>query len=163
MRAVRTICTGVSLGAVLLAGGAFAGVEDEAGGRVPPDMATGTTPSEYRIPPVNPKSLKPADDHPWNKKEVKNFQGETLGTIEHVMVDTKSGKEIYGMLKMGEQMQPTPVPVNLFKEGQTGLMLNASKDQLQRGGPNFGGQGKSQDFQHQGSEPLNPSTRQGGG
>jgi hypothetical protein len=39
--------------------------------------------------------------------------------------------------------------------------MNTTKQQLEKGGPNLGGKGKSQDFQH-GGEPLNPSTRQGG-
>jgi len=163
MNHVRRAAAVLSLSAIAFVGPAVAAVEDEAGGRVPPDMAPGTNPSEYRIPPVNPSSLKAVGDHPWAKKTVRNLRGETLGTIDHVMIDARSGKEMYAMLKMGDQMQPTPVPLNYFKEAETGLILNASKDQLEPGGPNLGGKTKSQDFEHMGSEPLNPTTRQGGG
>jgi sporulation protein YlmC with PRC-barrel domain len=124
---------------------------------------TSTTPSEYSVPPVNPKSLKNADNHPWNNKEVKNLQGEKLGTIDHVMIDTKSGKNVYAMLKLSENAQPMPIPFNKIQESKQGLVLNASKAQLQRGGPNLGGDTKSQDFEHMGSEPLKPNLRQGGG
>jgi hypothetical protein len=143
------------------ASAALGAVESEGTG-IPPDMGQGSTPGEYTIPPVNPKSMKTADNHPWNKQTVKNPQGETLGTIDHVMVDTQSGKEMYGMLKLSENIQPMPVPFNYIKEGESGLIMNTTKQQLQKGGPNLSGKGKSQDFQHHGGEPLNPATRQGG-
>jgi hypothetical protein len=158
----------VAMAAAVLFGMAvitWAGVEGEGGGTVPPDLSkeSSTTPTEYAIPPVNPKSLRPAENHPWAKKTVKNFQGETLGTIDHIMVDTQSGKDMYAMLRLGDDMQPMPIPFKYLKESETGLLLNASKQQLQRGGPNLGGSGKSQDFEHQGAEPLKPNLRQGGG
>jgi hypothetical protein len=138
---------------------------EQGGGMVPPDMSTGAGAGqgEYTIPPINPKSLKPAGDHPFVNKEVKNFQGEKLGTIHHVMVDTVKGKDTYAILYLeGKKDQYVPVPTNMLKESETGLILNANKQQLEKG-PNFGGRGKSQDFQHLGDEPLNPTTRQGGG
>jgi len=163
MNHVRQAALVLSFSVLVCSVPALAAVEGEQGGRVPPDTAAGTTPDEYSIPPVNPKSLKNADNHPWNNKEVKNLKGESLGKIDHVMVDTKSGKDVYAMLKIADNMQPMPIPFNRFKESETGLILNASKEQLQRGGPNLGGKEKSQDFQHKGGEPLNPTTRQGGG
>jgi len=144
-------------------GTAIAAVE-ESGAGIPPDMSndSSTTPSEYAIPPVNPKSLKNADNHKWNNKTVKNPKGETLGTIDHVMVDTQSGKDVYAMLKINDKMQPMPIPFNSIKESETGLVLDATKQQLEKGGPNLGGSGKSQDFEHKGGEPLRPDLRQGG-
>jgi|SRR5687768_11532926 len=164
MTRTRVLLMALVVGTLPTVGPALAGVESEDGGRVPPDMGQGAggTQNEYSIPPVNPKSLKNAESHPWDSKTVKNPQGETLGTIDHVMVDTESGKEMYGMLKLSENMQPMPIPFNRIKEGESGLIMNATKQQLQRGGPNLGGKGKSQDFEHFGGEPLNPSTRQGG-
>src|SRR5687767_1047366 len=157
MTLTRAVFMALVVGALPTA--AFAAIESEGGG-VPPDMSEGAggTQNEYSIPPVNPKSLKNADNHPWDKQTVKNSQGETLGTIDHVMIDTESGKEMYGMLKLSENMQPMPIPFNRIKEGESGLIMNATKQQLQRGGPNLGGKGKSQDFEHFGGEPLNPST-----
>lgn len=140
--------------------GVFAAVE-ESGSGIPPDMSkeSSSTPSGYAIPPVNPKSLKHADNHRWNNKTVKNPQGETLGTIDHVMIDTQSGKDVYAMLKLADKkMQPMPIPFNYIKEGESGLVLNATKQQLEKGGPNLSGTGKSQDFEHMGGESL----RQGG-
>jgi hypothetical protein len=164
MTRTRVLLMALVVGTLPTVGSALAGVESEGGGRVPPDMSPGTGigQDEYTIPPVNPKSMKNADKHPWDKQTVKNLQGETLGTIDHVMVDTVSGKEMYGMLKLSENMQPMPIPFDRIKEGESGLILNVTKQQLQRGGPNLGGKGKSQDFEHFGGEPLNPSTRQGG-
>jgi hypothetical protein len=141
------------------------GVESEAGGTVPPDMSKGatSTPQEYSVPPVNPKSLKASDNHPFMNKTVKNLRGETLGTIHHVMVDTEKEKETYALLYLeGKQNQYVPVPINFLKESETGLILNASKEKLEKG-PNFGGRGTSADFEHMGSEPLKPQLRQGGG
>ena len=160
----RALLLAVLVGTLPTVGVALAGVESEGSGNVPPDMSQGAggTQDEYSIPPVNPKSLKNADNHPWNTQTVKNPQGETLGTIDHVMVDTQSGKDVYAMLKLSDNMQPMPVPFSYIKEGQSGLIMNATKQQLQKSGPNLGGKGKSQDFEHFGGEPLNPSTRQGG-
>jgi hypothetical protein len=149
----------------LSAGVSLAVVESEQGGKVPPDMSqdASATPKEYSVPPVNPKSLKPTENHPFMNKTVKNPQGQTLGTIHHVMQDTAQGKDIYAMLYLeGKKDQYVPVPLNFLKESEAGLILNASKEQLERG-PNFGGRGKSQDFEHQGGEPLKPNLRQGGG
>ena len=164
MTRTRVLLMALVVGSLPTVGAALAAVESESGGQVPPDMSQGSssTPSEYAIPPVNPKSLKNADNHPWTKQTVKNPQGETLGTIDHVMVDTQSGKEMYGMLKLSENTQPMPIPFNHIKEGESGLIMNATKQQLQKGGPNFGGKGKSQDFEHMGGEPLRPDLRQGG-
>ena len=164
MTYTRGLLMALLVGTMPMVGAALAAVESEGGGRVPPDMSegAGATQHEYTIPPVNPKSLKNADNHPWTKQTVKNPQGETLGTIDHVMIDTESGKDMYAMLKLSDKMQPMPIPFNYIKEGESGLILNATKQQLQRGGPNLGGKGKSQDFEHFGGEPLNPTTRQGG-
>lgn len=160
----RIFLVALIVGSLPTVGLALAGVESEGGGLVSPDMSEGSssTPSEYAIPPVNPKSLKNADNHPWNKQTVKNPQGETLGTIDYVMIDTVSGKDMYAMLKLSDKMQPMPIPFNYIKEGESGLIMNATKQQLQKGGPNLGGKGKSQDFEHMGSEPLRPDLRQGG-
>ncbi|WP_447976706.1 PRC-barrel domain-containing protein [Candidatus Nitrospira bockiana] len=163
MTNVRLMGAVLSLTVAGFVGTALAAVESEQGALVPPDAGMTSTPGEYTIPPVNPKSLKNADDHPWNNKEVKNPQGETLGTIDHVMVDTKSGQEHYAMLKLSDSMYPMPIPLGYFKESETGLILQATKDQLKQGAPNLGGKSKSQDFEHMGGEPLKPNLRQGGG
>jgi hypothetical protein len=143
----------------------FAAVESQGGGIVPPDMShdTSPTPHEYSIPPVNPKSLKPADSHPWVHQPVMNLKDEKLGTIEAVMVDTKSGKDVYAMLKLRQDMYPMPIPLKAIREAETGLVLNANREQLMHGAPNLGGQSKSHDFEHLGGEPLKPNLRQGGG
>jgi hypothetical protein len=159
------IVAAAGLMGVLLASPLFAAVEAEQGGKVPPDISRGSsaTPQEYSVPPVNPKSLKPSDDHPFANKDVVNLKGEKLGTIQHVMVDTVGGKETYAMLYLdGGKDQYVPVPINFLKEGEAGLILNASKEQLMKG-PNFGGRGKSEDFEHLGGEALKPNLRQGGG
>ena len=161
----RSVLAAAGIMGLLLASPSFAAVEAEQGGKVAPDISQGSssTPQEYSVPPINPKSLKPSDNHPFANKEVTNLKGEKLGTIHHVMVDTVEGKETYAMLYLdGRKDHYVPVPLNFLKEGETGLILNASKDQLEKG-PNFGGRGKSEDFEHLGGEALKPNLRQGGG
>lgn len=161
MRKIGVLVAAVSLLTLSAVGLSFGAVESEQGGQVPPDMSqdASSTPKEYAIPPVNPKSLKPSKDHPFMNKSVKNLKGETLGTIHHMMVDTDKGKDIYAILYLeGKKDQYVPVPLNYLKEGKAGLVLNASKAQLEKG-PNFGGKGASQDFEHQGGEPLKPNLR----
>ena len=159
----RSLAT-LTIMALPITGVSYAAVESDQGGMVPSAIREdkSATPREYSVPPVNPKSLKPAQNHPFANKTVKNPKGENLGVIEHVLVDTVDGKAQYGELILEGNKQHIHIPINYLKESQTGLTLNATKEQLQKSGTNFGGQGHSQDFEHQGGEPLNPATRQGG-
>jgi hypothetical protein len=162
---LTSVLVGVITMVGLTLGPAWGAVESEQGGAVPPDMSTDASaiPHEYSVPPVNPKSLKPSDNHPFMNKTVKSPKGETLGTIHHVMVDTEKGKETYAMLYLaGKKDQYVPVPINFLRESETGLILNATKEKLEKG-PNFGGRGSSSDFEHMGGEPLKPNLRGGGG
>jgi len=147
-------------------GSSFGAVEQDAGGQVPPDMSqdAGSTPGGYAIPPVSPKSFKPAENHPYAHKTVKSPRGETLGTIDHVLEGTDKGQDMYAMLRLDDHSAPIPIPLTFLRESEMGLILNATKAQLEQvpGGPNLGGRGKSQDFEHHGSEPLKPNLRQGG-
>ena len=76
MKLTRAVLMALVVGALPPIGAAFAAVESEGGG-IPPDMSEGAggTQNEYSIPPVNPKSLKNADNHPWKKQTVKNPKG----------------------------------------------------------------------------------------
>jgi hypothetical protein len=87
---------------------------------------------KFALPEVNPKSLNELDHHRWNNKTVRDKKGEFLGTIEKVMVDRKGGKESYAMLKLSDDMPTVPIPLNAIKEDESGLVLNASKEQLKR-------------------------------
>jgi hypothetical protein len=87
---------------------------------------------KFALPEVNPKSLNKLDGHPWDNKTIRDKKGESLGTIEKVMVDRKSGKEAYAMLKLSDDMPTVPIPLNAIKEDESGLVLNASKEQLKR-------------------------------
>ena len=53
-----------------------------------------------------------------------------LGTIDAVMVDTKSEKNVYAMLKLLDDIYPMPIPLKAIREAETGLVLNASREQL---------------------------------
>lgn len=61
---------------------------------------------------------------------VKNKQGETLGTIEKLLKDTKTGKIEYAVLELAETKHQLPLQWSQFKQEKGHLTLNASKKSL---------------------------------
>ncbi len=61
---------------------------------------------------------------------VKNKKGETLGTIEKLLKDTKTGKIQYAVLELEETKDQLPVQWSQFKQKGGNLTLNASKKDL---------------------------------
>jgi hypothetical protein len=75
--------------------------------------------------------------------EVRNPAGETLGTIERVMIDKRSGKVAYavmrfgGFLGLGAERQPIPWNLLKYDEDVGGYVLNLSRETLE-GAPTTG-------------------------
>jgi len=161
-RAGRIIAT-ASLIALPWVPVAWGAVESEQGGRVLPETGrdASMTPQGYRVPADLQQTLKPLDSHPLLNKTVKNLQGDELGTIALILGD--KGKPVYAEMAIKDTQQRVPVPISYLKESQSGLLLNATREQLQNNAGDFSGRTKSQDFEHMGGEPLKPETRQGGG
>ena len=69
--------------------------------------------------------------------EVRNPNGDTLGTIERVMIDKRSGKVAYavmrfgGFLGLGADRQPIPWELLKYDEGVGGYVLSLSKQELE--------------------------------
>lgn len=61
---------------------------------------------------------------------VKNKKGETLGTIEKLLKDTKTGKIEYAVLELEETKFQLPLQWNQFKQENGHLTLNAAKKDL---------------------------------
>lgn len=61
---------------------------------------------------------------------VKNKKGETLGTIEKLLKDTKTGKTEYAVLKLEGTHYQLPLQWNQFKQEAGKLTLNAAKKDL---------------------------------
>ena len=61
---------------------------------------------------------------------VKNKKGETLGTIEKLLKDTKTGKIEYAVLELAETKYQLPLQWSQFKQEKGHLTLNVSKKDL---------------------------------
>ena len=61
---------------------------------------------------------------------VKNKKGETLGTIEKLLKDTKTGKIEYAVLELEETKYQLPLQWSQFKQEKGHLTLDASKKDL---------------------------------
>jgi sporulation protein YlmC with PRC-barrel domain len=142
----------------------FAAVEGDQGSVAPPDMTEGKMPpKEFKLaPPIPEGNLKTADNHQFLRKDVKNRNGESVGTIEKIIVDSETGKVAYAEVALKEIKQLVPIPWGLFKVDGENITMNATKEQLEQAGSNFPALNPS-DFEHKGGEPLKPNLRQGGG
>ena len=90
----------------------------------------GGVPSKYDVVPVRAGELQDEKGGHLDK-EVKNQQGETLGTIEKVMKDKKTGKIEYAVLEIADSKFQLPLQWSLFKQKGDHLMLKATKKDLE--------------------------------
>jgi hypothetical protein len=80
---------------------------------------------------------------------VYNADGETLGSIDDIMIDKVSGKAIYavmsfgGFLGIGEKYHPLPWSTLHYDETKGGYLVNLDKQKLE-GAPTYG---MDEDFQ----------------
>jgi sporulation protein YlmC with PRC-barrel domain len=147
----------------LLAAPSFAAVEGEQPGKVMPDMTEGAMPPKHLQIPAVPEgqNLKPVKQHPMLHKEVINTKGEQIGKIEKLL-SSKEGRIEYAEVALAESGKLVPIPWKAFQVDGESVIINASKEQLQKEGPTFQSE-QSGDFEHKGGEPLKPNLRQGGG
>jgi hypothetical protein len=61
---------------------------------------------------------------------VKNKKGETLGTIEKLLKDTKTGKVEYAVIELADTKYQLPLQWSLFKQEKGKLVLNTTKNEL---------------------------------
>ncbi|WP_447598114.1 PRC-barrel domain-containing protein [Nitrospira sp. Nam80] len=95
------------------------------------DMTGGKSslPERYDVVPVRRGELEDAEGGMLDQ-EVKNQQGETIGTIEKLLKDGKTGKVEYAVLELADSKFQLPLQWSLFKQQGDKLTLNATKDQL---------------------------------
>jgi hypothetical protein len=66
-----------------------------------------------------------------------NLAGETLGTVDDIMIDKVTGRAIYavmsfgGFLGMGEKYHPLPWPTLKYDDQKGGYVVNLDKKRLQ--------------------------------
>jgi hypothetical protein len=89
----------------------------------------GSLPDHYDVQPVQRGQLKDEKggmlDH-----VVKNQQGETVGTIQKLIKDTKTGKIEYAVLELADSKYQLPLQWSLFKQQGDKLTIKATKDDL---------------------------------
>jgi hypothetical protein len=141
----------------------FAAVEGDQPGKVMPDMTEGAVPPKQMTIPAVPegKNLKEAEQHQLLHRSVTDPSGNTIGTIEKLLT-SKDGTIEYAEISLVESNRLIPIPWNAFKVDNETVILNATREQLEKEGPTFQGR-QSGDFEHKGGEPLKPHLRQGGG
>ncbi|OQW32263.1 MAG: hypothetical protein A4E19_19730 [Nitrospira sp. SG-bin1] len=84
---------------------------------------------KYDVVPVRQGELVDEKGGPLDQV-VKNKQGETLGTIEKLLKDTKTGKVEYAVLELEETKYQLPLQWSQFKQEGSHLTLNVSKKDL---------------------------------
>ena len=84
---------------------------------------------KYDVVPVREGKLVDEKGGPLDHI-VKNKKGETLGTIEKLLKDTKTGKIEYAVLELEETKYQLPLQWSQFKQEGGKLTLNASKNDL---------------------------------
>ncbi len=95
------------------------------------DMTGGKSslPEHYDVVPVRRGELKDEKGGMLDQV-VKNQQGETVGTIEKLLKDTKTGKVEYAVLELADTKFQLPLQWSLFKQQGDKLTIKATKDQL---------------------------------
>jgi hypothetical protein len=89
----------------------------------------GSIAGKYDVVPVRRGELVDAKGGPLDHV-VKNKKGETLGTIEKLLKDAKTGKTEYAVLELEETKYQLPLQWTQFKQESGKLTLNASKNDL---------------------------------
>ncbi len=89
----------------------------------------GSITGKYDVVPVRRGELVDAKGGPLDHV-VKNKNGETLGTIEKLLKDAKTGKTEYAVLELEETKDQLPLQWTQFKQEAGKLTLNASKKDL---------------------------------
>lgn len=89
----------------------------------------GSIAGKYDVVPVRRGELKDEKGGALDQV-VKNKKGETLGTIEKLFKDSKTGKTEYAVLQLKDTKERLPLQWSQFKQEQGKLTLNAAKKDL---------------------------------
>jgi hypothetical protein len=97
--------------------------------------AGGSIPKEYTVLPVPVGDLETTNGNVLLKKPVKDLQGNQLGTLEKLIVDTHSGQIEYAVMAIeeGTHLHPVPWSAIQIKHGQNGALtptIDTSKYQI---------------------------------
>jgi hypothetical protein len=84
---------------------------------------------KYDVVPVPHGKLVDEKGGPLDQT-VKNKKGETLGTIEKLLKDTKTGKIEYAVLELEETKYQLPLQWSQLKQEKGHLTLNVSRNEL---------------------------------
>ena len=97
--------------------------------------ATGTqsmATKDYLLLAVPQTERTKAEKHSLSDSTVKDLEGRPLGTLERIIMDSKTGKVEYGVLSMASDDRLIAVPWNAFKVNrETGnVRLNLTRDEM---------------------------------
>ena len=97
--------------------------------------ATGTqsmATKDYLLLAVPQTERTKAEKHGLSDSTVKDLEGRPLGTLERIIMDTKTGKVEYGVVSMASDDRLIAVPWNAFKVNrETGnVRLNLTRDEM---------------------------------
>ena len=97
--------------------------------------ATGTqsmATKDYLLLAVPQTERTRAEKHSLSDSTVKDLEGRPLGTLERIIMDSKTGKVEYGVLSMASDDRLIAVPWNAFKVNrETGnVRLNLTRDEM---------------------------------
>jgi sporulation protein YlmC with PRC-barrel domain len=97
--------------------------------------ATGTqsmATKDYLLLAVPQTERTRAEKHSLSDSTVKDLEGKPLGTLERIIMDSKTGKVEYGVLSMASDDRLIAVPWNAFKVNrETGnVRLNLTRDEM---------------------------------
>jgi hypothetical protein len=126
-------------GSVIREGGAGSSPIKERGmtgtGSMSQRDATGTqsmATKDYLLLAVPQTERTKAEKHSLSDSTVKDLEGKPLGTLERIIMDSKTGTVEYGVLSMASDDRLIAVPWNAFKVNrETGnVRLNLTRDEM---------------------------------
>jgi sporulation protein YlmC with PRC-barrel domain len=90
------------------------------------------TPGEYAVLPLARGQKKEVTDSNLIGDEVKGKDGQVIGTLDKMIMDTKTGKIEYGVINLADTHETWPILWNSFKVNKkTGeVTLNLTRDQI---------------------------------
>jgi sporulation protein YlmC with PRC-barrel domain len=90
------------------------------------------TPGEYAVLPLARGQKREATDSSLVGDEVKGKDGKIIGTLDKLIMDTKTGKVEYGVVNLADTHETWPILWNSFKVNKkTGeVTLNLTRDQI---------------------------------
>jgi hypothetical protein len=107
--------------------------EEQTTGQLDITGQQGIPPKDYVILPVPRGELREGSKRTLEDTTITNSKGQRLGTLQKVIIDSKTGKIEYAVVSMPQTKELVPVPWSDFQlDRKTGrVVLHATKDQLE--------------------------------